>query len=164
MQRNCRFQKTPPQRGGGDKVLAVWTQGPRFPAGLPSPVPRSLEFVLASRDSGQFFQQFSRDFPGVSSRTPEQTPETATALSLLVNSLMFCTAVTLENRGNHLRYVKGAISESVASFDLHTRIPKRCLSKRGRTQKQAGERKRAQTRVCKRAQKRHFHATRFGKW
>ena len=36
---------------------------PRFPAGLPFPVPEILEFV-AFGDSGKFFQQFSRDFPG----------------------------------------------------------------------------------------------------
>ena len=45
-----------------------WGQGPggvdpRFPAGLPFPVPEILEFV-AFRDSGKFFQQFSRSFPG----------------------------------------------------------------------------------------------------
>ena len=37
---------------------------PRFPAGLPFPVPEILEFV-AFRDPGKIFQQFSRDFPGV---------------------------------------------------------------------------------------------------
>ena len=36
---------------------------PRFPAGLPFLVPEILEFV-AFRDSGKFFQQFSRSFPG----------------------------------------------------------------------------------------------------
>ena len=46
-----------------------WGQGPgsvdpRFPAGLPFPVPEILEFV-AFRDSGKIFQQFSQDFPGV---------------------------------------------------------------------------------------------------
>ena len=45
-----------------------WGQGPgsvdpRFPAGLPFPVPEILEFV-AFRDPGKFFQQFSRSFPG----------------------------------------------------------------------------------------------------
>ena len=45
-----------------------WGQGacsvdPRFPAGLPFPVPEILEF-LAFGDSGKFFQQFSRNFPG----------------------------------------------------------------------------------------------------
>ena len=45
-----------------------WGQGPgsvdpRFPAGLPFPVPEIQEFV-AFRDSGKIFQQFSRDFPG----------------------------------------------------------------------------------------------------
>ena len=36
---------------------------PRFPAGLPFPVPEVLEFV-AFGDSGKIFQQFSRNFPG----------------------------------------------------------------------------------------------------
>ena len=45
-----------------------WGQGPgsvdpRFPAGLPFPVPEIREFV-AFRDSGKIFQQFSRSFPG----------------------------------------------------------------------------------------------------
>ena len=62
-----------------------WGQGPggvdpRFPAGLPFPVPEILEFA-AFRDSGKIFQQFSRDFPGVVLGNPEQTPETATAFS-----------------------------------------------------------------------------------
>ena len=36
-------------------------------------MPEILEFV-AFRDSGNIFQQFSRDFPGVSSGTPERDP------------------------------------------------------------------------------------------
>ena len=47
---------------------------PRFPAPLPFPVPEMVEFV-AFRDSGKFFQQFSRDCPGVFLGSPEQTPE-----------------------------------------------------------------------------------------
>ena len=78
---HCRFQKIP-RADGLDKVRGG--VHPRFAAGLPFPVPQILEFV-AFRDSGKFFQQFSRDFPGVfpefSRRTPEQTPETATAFS-----------------------------------------------------------------------------------
>ena len=55
-----------------------WGQGPgsvdpRFPAGLPFPVPEILEFV-AFRDSGRFFQQFSRDFPGVFPENPRTDP------------------------------------------------------------------------------------------
>ena len=64
---------------------------PRFPAGLPFPVPEIREFV-AFRDSGKFFQQFSRDFHGVFLENPrtdpgnshsllEFSPETATAFS-----------------------------------------------------------------------------------
>ena len=37
---------------------------PRFPTGLPFPVPEILEFVAFFRDSGKKFQQFSRSFPG----------------------------------------------------------------------------------------------------
>ena len=60
-----------------------WGQGPgsvdrRFPAGLPFPVPEIVEFV-AFRDSGKFSSNFPGIFPEFSSRTPEQTPETATA-------------------------------------------------------------------------------------
>ena len=47
--------------------------GPRFPAGLPFPVPEILEFV-AFRGSGKFFQQFSRDFPGVFPENPRTDP------------------------------------------------------------------------------------------
>ena len=55
-----------------------WGQGPgsvdpRFPAGLPFSVPEILEFA-AFRDSGQFFQQFSRDFPGVFPENPRTDP------------------------------------------------------------------------------------------
>ena len=55
-----------------------WGQGPgsvnpRFPAGLPFPVPEILEFV-AFRDSGKIFQQFSRDFPGVFPENPRTDP------------------------------------------------------------------------------------------
>ena len=46
---------------------------PRFPAGLPFPVPEILEFV-AFRDSGKVFQQFSRDFPGVFLENPRTDP------------------------------------------------------------------------------------------
>ena len=64
----------------------MWGQGacgvdPRFPAGLPFPVPEILEFV-AFRDSGYFcpaiFLGLSRSFPR---KPPEQTAETATAFS-----------------------------------------------------------------------------------
>ena len=55
-----RFQKTLCTEGG-DKVQG--SVDPRFPAGLPFPVPEFLELV-AFRDSGKIFQQFSRDFPG----------------------------------------------------------------------------------------------------
>ena len=47
--------------------------GPRFPAGLPFPVPETLEFI-AFRDSGKFFQQFSRDFPAVFLENPRTDP------------------------------------------------------------------------------------------
>ena len=46
---------------------------PRFPAGLPFPVPEILEF-LAFRDPGKIFQQFSRDFPGVFPENPRTDP------------------------------------------------------------------------------------------
>ena len=55
-----------------------WGQGPpKVPGRFAFPVPVILEFV-AFRDSGKFFQEFS-------SRTPEQTPETATAFSSFLN-------------------------------------------------------------------------------
>ena len=55
-----------------------WRQGPgsvdpRFPEGLPFPVPEIPEFV-AFRDSGKIFQQFSRDFPGVFLENPRTHP------------------------------------------------------------------------------------------
>ena len=46
---------------------------PRFPAGLPFPVPEILDFV-AFRDSGKIFQLFSRDFPGVFLENPRRDP------------------------------------------------------------------------------------------
>ena len=55
-----------------------WGRGPgsvdpRFPAGLPFPVPEILEFA-AFRGSGNFFQQFSRDFTGVFLENPRTDP------------------------------------------------------------------------------------------
>ena len=55
-----------------------WGQGlgsvdPRFPAGLPFPVPEILEFV-AFRDSGKSFRQFSWDLPGVFLGNPRTDP------------------------------------------------------------------------------------------
>ena len=61
---------------GQDKVQAV----SRFPAGLPFPVPQILEFV-AFRDSGKFFQQFCRDFPGVFLGNPRTDPGDSHSLS-----------------------------------------------------------------------------------
>ena len=60
-----------PRPEGGDKVPG--SVDPRFPAGLPFPVPEILEFV-AFRDSGKFFQQFSRDFPRVLLGNPRTDP------------------------------------------------------------------------------------------
>ena len=67
---NCQFQKNTPR--------GRWGQGPgsvdlRFPANLPFPVPEILEFV-AFRDSGIFFQLFSRDFPGAFLGNPREDP------------------------------------------------------------------------------------------
>ena len=59
-----------PRTEGGDKVPAVH---PRFPAGLPFPVPQILEFI-AFRDSGKMFQQFSRNFPAVFLENPRTDP------------------------------------------------------------------------------------------
>ena len=55
-----------------------WGQGPgsvdpRFPAVLPFPVPEILQCV-AFRASATFFQQFSRDFPGVFLGNPPNRP------------------------------------------------------------------------------------------
>ena len=60
---------------------------PRFPAGLPFPVPEILEFV-AFGDSGKFSSNFPGIFPELSSRTPAKTPETATALQRASHSLL----------------------------------------------------------------------------
>ena len=61
-----------------------WGQGPgsvdpRFPAGLPFPVPEILDFA-AFRDSGKVFQQFSRDFPGVFPENPRTDPRNSHSL------------------------------------------------------------------------------------
>ena len=55
------FEKHPAQEGWAKVQGSV---DPRFAAGLPFPVPQMLEFK-AFRNSGNFFQQFSRDFPGI---------------------------------------------------------------------------------------------------
>ena len=85
---NNQFQKTP-RTEGGDKVQG--SVDPRFPAGLPFPVPEILEFV-ASRDSGKCSSNFPGTFPEQSSGTPEQTPETATAFS----SFLTCPSLNSE--------------------------------------------------------------------
>ena len=52
---------------------------PRFAAGLPFSVPEILEYV-AFRDSGKYFQQFSRDFPGVFLGNPRTHPTNSHSL------------------------------------------------------------------------------------
>ena len=47
--------------------------GPKVPGRLAFPVPQILEFI-AFRDSGKFFQRFSRDFPGVFLESPRTDP------------------------------------------------------------------------------------------
>ena len=61
-----------------------WGQGPgsvdpRFPTGLPFPVPQILEFV-AFGDSGKFFQQFSRNFPGTFLQNSRKDPRNSHSL------------------------------------------------------------------------------------
>ena len=73
---NCRFQKTP-RTEGWDKVPGVSTKRSR--QGCLSPVPEVLEFV-AFRDSGKFFQQYSRDFPGVFLGNPRTHPTNSHSL------------------------------------------------------------------------------------
>ena len=63
------FKKHPHGRWGKGPGCA----DPRVPAGLPFPVPEILEF-LAFRASEKFFQQFSRDFPGVFLENPRTDP------------------------------------------------------------------------------------------
>ena len=49
-----------------------WGQGPaKVPGRFASPAPEIVEFV-AFRDSGKFFQQFSRDFPGLFLQNPNR--------------------------------------------------------------------------------------------
>ena len=61
-----------------------WGQGPgtvypRFPAGLPFPVPEILVFV-AFGDSGKSFQQFSRNFPGTFLQNSRTDPRNSHSL------------------------------------------------------------------------------------
>ena len=63
-----------------------WGQGPgnvnpRFAAGLPFPDRELLEFVAFFVTREKFSSNFPGTFPEFSSRSPEQTPETATAFS-----------------------------------------------------------------------------------
>ena len=74
-----------------------WGQGPgsvdrRFPAGLPFPVPDILEFV-ALRDSGNIFQQFSWDFPGVFLENPRTDPGNSHSF-LEFSEINYCYLVT----------------------------------------------------------------------
>ena len=78
---NCEFQKTP-HTEGGDKVPAVWTEGSRRVA---FPGARNPRICSISR----FGKIFPAIFPGFSSRTPEQTPETATAFSSFLKQWRF---------------------------------------------------------------------------
>ena len=83
---NCRFQKNTPHGRWGQGPGSV---DPRFPAGLPFPVPEILVFV-AFGDSGKFFSSnFPGIFPKLSSRTPAKTPETATAFSSFLSKVIF---------------------------------------------------------------------------
>ena len=76
-------------RGPKIEKYQAGSVGPRFPAGLPFPVPEILEFV-AFGNSGKFSSNFPGTFPQFSSRTPERIPETATAFSsFLKNSEFF---------------------------------------------------------------------------
>ena len=70
------ISKNNPQRRCGEGPGSV---DPRFAAGLPFPVPEILEFV-AFRDSGKFFQQYSRDFPGVFLGNPRTHPTNSHSL------------------------------------------------------------------------------------
>ena len=53
--------------------------GPRFPAGLPFPMPEILEFV-AFGNSGKFFQQFSREFPAIFLQNSRTDPRNSHSL------------------------------------------------------------------------------------
>ena len=74
------FKKHPARKVG----TRSWQCGPKVPGRFAFLVPEILEFV-AFRDSGKFFQQFSGTFREFSRRTPEQTPETATAFLSFLN-------------------------------------------------------------------------------
>ena len=70
------ISKNTPQGRWGQGPGSV---GPRFPAGLPFPVPEILEFV-AFGDSGKFFQQFSRNFPGTFLHNSRKDPRNSHSL------------------------------------------------------------------------------------
>ena len=73
---NCRFQKASRTEGWGQGPGSV---DPRFPAGLPFPVPEILE-IVAFRHSGNTFQQLSRDFPAIFVGTPQREPRNSHSL------------------------------------------------------------------------------------
>ena len=73
---NCRFQKNTPHGRWGQGPGSV---DPRFPAGLPFPVPEILVFV-AFGDSGKIFQQFSRNFPGTFLQNSRKDPRNSHSL------------------------------------------------------------------------------------
>ena len=67
---------------------------PRLTAGLPFPVPEIPEFV-ACRDSGKFFQQFSRDFPGAFLENPRTDPGNSHSLLEFSDKLFILMIVFL---------------------------------------------------------------------
>ena len=91
---NCQFEKSP-RTEGGDKVPAVWTQASRQVYLSRCPKSRNLQH-FAIRE--KFSSNFPGTFPEFSSRTPEQTPETATAFSEFseneVSDFRFATFLT----------------------------------------------------------------------
>ena len=62
---------------------------PRFPAGLPFPVPESLVFV-AFCDSRKIFQQFSRNFPGTFLQNSRKDPRNSHSLLEFSEFLLRC--------------------------------------------------------------------------
>ena len=74
---NCRFQKTPRTEGW---VKVQGSVDERFAAGLPFPVPETLE-SKGFCDSGRVFLHFSRDFRRIFLGNPEEILETATVFS-----------------------------------------------------------------------------------
>ena len=119
------FKKTPHPEGR-DKVPG--SVDPRFPAGLHFPVPEVLEFV-AFRDSGNVFQQFPRDFPGVfvgNPRTHHKQPQPSRVFcmrviaAIRIASVRWRSYLPLKHRDSSSQSLRSLCCDSNRAIGVHS--------------------------------------------